>query len=154
MNVARCGGLIRDDQGNWLGGFLRHIGHANSFIAEVWALGDGLQLCHLMNDHSVVVELDASALVTTLNNLVYANTILSPLFDDCQQLIARIPQCRIRYIFREGNMCVDKLARIGLMQSIDFVSLSSPPMDLIPLIEADKSGLYMSRASPVGAPVS
>ena len=48
LNAMGCGGLIRDDQGNWLGGFLRHIGHTNSFIAEVWALRDGLQLCHLM----------------------------------------------------------------------------------------------------------
>ena len=51
-------------------------------------------------------------------------------------------------------MCTDKLARIGLMQSIDFVSLSSPPVDLIPLIEVDKSGVYMNRAGLVGASVS
>ena len=61
LKIAGCGGLIRDDQRNWLRGFSRHIGHANSFIAEVWALQDGLQLCHLMNHHSVIVELDASA---------------------------------------------------------------------------------------------
>ena len=48
LNVVGCGGLIRDDQGNWLGRFSRHIGHTNSFIAEVWALRDGFQLCHLM----------------------------------------------------------------------------------------------------------
>ena len=153
LNAAGCGGLIRDDQGNWLGGFSRHIGHTNNFIAEVWALQDGLHLCHLMNHHSVIVELDASALVTALNNLVYANTIISPLFDDCKQLVARIPQCRIKYIFREANMCADKLARIGLLQSIDFVSLFSPPVDLIPLIEVDKSGLYTNRVGPVGASV-
>lgn len=50
-------------------------------------------------------------------------------------------------------MCADKLARIGLMQSIDFVTLSSPPVDLIPLIEVDKSGLYTNRVGPVGASV-
>ena len=99
LNAAGCGGLIRDDQGNWLRGFSRHVSHANSFIAEVWALRDGLQLCHRQNHQSVIVELDASALVTAFNNPVYANTIISPLFDDCQQLIARIPQCRIRHIF-------------------------------------------------------
>ena len=93
--------------------------------------------------------MNASALVTALNNLVYANTILSPLFDDYTQLVARIPQCHIRHIY----MCADKLARIGLMQSIDFVSLSSPPVDLIPLIEMDKSGLYTNRVGPVGASV-
>ena len=51
-------------------------------------------------------------------------------------------------------MCADKLARIGLMQFIDFVSLSSPPVDLIPLIEANKNGLYTNRVGPVCAIVS
>ena len=33
-NRAGCGGLIRNDQGNWLMGFSRNIGQANSFMAE------------------------------------------------------------------------------------------------------------------------
>ena len=44
-----------------------------------------------MNLQSVIVELDARALVDALNNPAYANTILSPLFDDCKQLVTRIP---------------------------------------------------------------
>ena len=40
------GGLIRDDRGNWVMGFTRKIENANSFIAEIWALRDGLLLCN------------------------------------------------------------------------------------------------------------
>ena len=32
---AGCEGLVRDEYGNWVGGFTRHIGSANSFIAEL-----------------------------------------------------------------------------------------------------------------------
>ena len=42
LNAAGCGGLMRAEQGNWIGGFSKHIGNTNSFIAEVWALRDGL----------------------------------------------------------------------------------------------------------------
>ena len=101
--------------------------------------------------HSIIVELDASIVVDALNNPVYANTILSPLFDDCKQLVAHIPQCHIRHIFREANMCADKLSRLGLLQSVNFFPFSSPPVDLLPLIEADKRGLYMDRVGPVVA---
>ena len=91
LNATGSGGLIRDGQGNWIEGFSRNIGHTNSFLVEIWALRDGLQLCYHMNLHAVIVELDARALVDALNNPAYANTILSPLFDDCKQLVTRIP---------------------------------------------------------------
>ena len=45
LNAAGSGGLIRDDQGNWIEGFSRNIGHTNSFLIEIWALRDGLLLC-------------------------------------------------------------------------------------------------------------
>ena len=45
-------------------------------------------------------------------------------------------------------MCADKLSRLGLLQSVDFVLFSSPPMDLLPLIEVDKCGLYTNRVCP------
>ena len=91
LNTAGSGGLIRDDQGNWIEGFLRNIGHTNSFLVEIWALRDGLLLCYHMNLLAIIVELDARALVDALNNPAYANTVLSPLFDDCKQLVTRIP---------------------------------------------------------------
>ena len=45
-------------------------------------------------------------------------------------------------------MCADKLSRLGLLQSVDFVLFSNPPMDLLPLIEVDKCGLYTNRVCP------
>ena len=46
-NPSRAGGgdLLRNKNGNWIGGFARRIGMANSFMAELWALRDGLLLC-------------------------------------------------------------------------------------------------------------
>ena len=41
---AGRGGLIRDHQGKWVKGYVRHIGFASSIIVEFWALKDGLLL--------------------------------------------------------------------------------------------------------------
>lgn len=45
-------------------------------------------------------------------------------------------------------MCADSLSKLGLVQSLDFVLYPSPPVDLAPLIEADKRGLYSNRRCP------
>ena len=95
-----------------------------------------------MNSPTVIVELDAKALVDVLSNPAYANFIISPLFDDCRQLVTRIPRYCIRHIFQEANKCANRLARLDHLQSLDFVLYPGPPLDLLPFVEADSRGLY------------
>lgn len=78
------GGLIRDEQGQWEAGFTRKIGKSNSFMAEAWALQDGLLLYKRMNLSKVIVESDAKVLVDTLNDRGSHNSMISPLFNDCK----------------------------------------------------------------------
>ena len=40
--LAGGGGLVRDENGNWVKGFARRIGNTSSYFAELWALRDGL----------------------------------------------------------------------------------------------------------------
>ena len=82
-----------------------------------------------MNLPAVIIELDAKALVDGLSNPAYANSIIFPLFDDCRYLVTHIPPCCIRHIFRKDNKCADRLARLGHLQSLDFVLYPSPPLD-------------------------
>ena len=63
-----CGGIIRDEQGQWITGFVRRIGVANNFIAELWGLRDGLQLCYCRNFNSIEVEIDAKAILDAFLN--------------------------------------------------------------------------------------
>lgn len=140
--------MIKDNRGNWVMGFSRKIGRADSFVAEIWALQDGLQLCHQLNFGVVVIELDAKSLVDVLNNSSYCNTVISPLLDDCKLLIDQFPQVRVKHTFREANKCANRLAKLGLAQSLDFYVHSFPPVELIPLIEADSLGAYCNRLCP------
>ena len=47
--LAGCGGLLRDEHGNWLAGFARRIGTTTGFVAVLWGLRDGLSLCYNLN---------------------------------------------------------------------------------------------------------
>ena len=148
LGVAEGGGLIRDDRGNWIVGYSRKIGKTNSFLAETWALRDGLLLCIQLNLNAIMVELDAKALVDALKNPSYANTIVSSLFNDCKRLAAQIPQLSIKHIYRETNRCADHLANVGSDQSLDFSFYFCPPVDLVPLVMANCQGLYFNRLCP------
>ncbi|KAL0000220.1 hypothetical protein SO802_019822 [Lithocarpus litseifolius] len=113
---AGCGGVVRDDQGNWIAGFSRHIGTTNCFVAELWGLRDGLSLCLFLNIPCLVVEVDAKAVVDVLRNYNYDNIVISPIMDDCRQLVSCFQQIQIKHCYRQANRCANYL---------------SPPVDVL-----------------------
>ena len=68
--------------------FARKIGVTSSFEAKLWGLRDGLTLCSNLNISTLIVELDAKAIVDIVHNINYENNILSPILDDCRQLMS------------------------------------------------------------------
>ena len=102
-----------------------------------------------MNIDAIIIELDAKALVDAFNKPSHARSVVSHLFEDCRQLADGIPHLHIRHIYCEANKCADRLAKIGLHQSLDFVIHSSPPVDIIASLEADCQGVFVNRSCPV-----
>lgn len=149
LKSAGAGDVVRDDRGNWVVGFSRKIGKSNSFEAEIWGLCDGLLLCNQMNFNAIIIVLDAKALVDAFNNPGCANSMISPLFEDCRHLASRIPRLCIKHIYRKANKCADRLAKLGLHQSLDLVIHSSPPVDILASLEADCQGNFVTRLCPV-----
>lgn len=142
---AGGGGIIRDDQGNWVAGFSRNIGFSSSFIAELWALRDGLSLCKSLNLNAVDIQIDAKAIVALLADPSYSNSFAMPIVDDCKQLFSLIPHVRIKHCYREANSYADCLARIGSSQSSVFILYNDPPVDLEELLSSDLAGLVRNR---------
>ena len=104
--LAGGGGLIRDENGR-VTGFARRIGSTNSFMAELWALRDGLHLCLQANVHSVIIEVDAKAIVDAFNSPTSCNAFVSTIMEDCRNMANQIPQRSFRHIYREANKCAD-----------------------------------------------
>ncbi|KAK9999409.1 hypothetical protein SO802_019012 [Lithocarpus litseifolius] len=141
-NPGQAGGgsLLKDE--NWIGGFARRIGIANSFTAKLWALRDGLLLCPQLNVQAVIIELDAKTIIDALNFQGKSNVVVSSIMEDCRHLVTLIPQTIIRHVFREANRSANRLANLGLNLDADFTLFSSPPVDLFSCLEADSRGLY------------
>ena len=87
--LAGCGGVVRNEDGRWIMGFARRIGVTTSFVAELWGLREGLFLCSNLNVQFLVIELDAKAVVDVFLNPNYQNNAVSPILEDCRQLLLR-----------------------------------------------------------------
>ena len=121
----------------------------SSFLAELWALRDGLFLCVQAQVQALIVEMDAKALVDAFSNQNNSNVITSPLMEDSRQLATQIPQVRFMHVYREANRVADHLAKLGSSMESDFVVFSSPPVDIVSVVEADCRGLFVNRMCPV-----
>ena len=122
---AGGGGLFRDHEGNWVKGYARGIGHTNSFLAELWALRDGLNIAREMGVSNLIIELDVLSIVLLMNNEA-ENIMMEPLLSDCRILLKQIPNKRVLHIFREANHCVDALAKLRAQSGSHFVVFCKP----------------------------
>ncbi|XP_023898408.1 uncharacterized protein LOC112010297 [Quercus suber] len=147
-SLAEGGGVIRDEEGNWLVGFARNIGITTSFQAELWGQRDGLTLCVEHNFSAVEVELDARAVLDVITSPVCSNSLITSLVNDCKQLASRIPQLRLNHCYCDANRSADKFARMGAVQKRPFAIFLSSPVDAAGIFRSKMFGVTMSRVCP------
>ena len=146
--LAGCVGVIKDEGGHWVAGLSKRIGYTSCFAAELWGLREGLLLCYNLNIQLLEIEVDAKSIVDVLGNLSYVNNIISPILDDCRQLITRFQQVQIMHCFRQANQCADDLARMSFRMHDDFKLYDSPPVDVLDVFEGDLIGMYLNKICP------
>ncbi|MCI84719.1 ribonuclease H protein, partial [Trifolium medium] len=42
-SVAGCGGVIRDNNSDWRGGFAKNLGICSAYVVEIWGVFEGLR---------------------------------------------------------------------------------------------------------------
>ena len=146
------GGLIRDQHRNWIKGYMRKIGVASSFIAECWALRDGLLLAVQLGIQHIV-ELDAITVVNLVSTNSTSNRSYPPLLNDCRYILGQFHRFKVIHTFREVNRWVDYLARAGCSLAEDFVVLDLPSNDVLcNMLSTDAAGLYSLRRTATTSP--
>ena len=144
--LAGCGGVVRNEDCHWEAGFSKRIRITSSFATEMCGLREGLKLCCNLNIRCLKVEMDAKSIVEVLQNTGYVNHVISPILDDCRQLITRFQNFRIKHCFRQANQCADVLARMSFSLNDDFLIFDSPPVDVIDVFEGDLIGRSFPRS--------
>ncbi|GLU12562.1 hypothetical protein SLE2022_292280 [Rubroshorea leprosula] len=90
-----AGGLIRDSSGRWVHGFITNIGKANSFIAELRGLREGLLLCRSLSLGQLVVELDYMVAVQMINDSRDPGSLVTALMLDIQSIMGSMEFCSL-----------------------------------------------------------
>uniref|UniRef100_A0A2N9FQ21 Reverse transcriptase domain-containing protein n=1 Tax=Fagus sylvatica TaxID=28930 RepID=A0A2N9FQ21_FAGSY len=127
---ASSGGLLRDCNGNWIGGFSHKLGITNSLAAELWGIRDGLLLARDLNIRKLIVESDAKSVVELLKPVasdMFGSHPYSALINDCRFLIQSFEEATIQHAHRESNFCADLLAKEGHNLVEPFYVFSYPP---------------------------
>ena len=87
--IAGGGGLIHNENGDWVMGFARSLGITLGVMAKLWALKNGLMLASQLRIADICVELDVELIILLLNNYSINNLMLEPLLNDCRTLLRK-----------------------------------------------------------------
>ncbi|GAU41583.1 hypothetical protein TSUD_271920 [Trifolium subterraneum] len=146
LELAGCGGLLRDSNGRWLTGYSRKIGTCDSLSAEMWGMYLGMQLAWRNGFHHLQVESDSKILVDMIMGNVKINGKPPILVCRIQELLKLNWQVQFKHIWREGNRSADWLANFSFsLNSFQIHVMETPPSGILNLLFDDISGACMPR---------
>ncbi|XP_010484806.1 PREDICTED: uncharacterized protein LOC104763089 [Camelina sativa] len=144
--LATAGGVLRDSDGAWIGGFAFNIGICTAPLAELWGVYYGLYTAWEKGITRVELEVDSELVVGFLTTVIEDSHPLSFLVRLCYDFISRDWIVRIGHMYREANRLADGLANYALLLPLGFHSfvLSLEPVRSIVL--QDLVGFSLPRS--------
>ncbi|MCH81618.1 ribonuclease H protein [Trifolium medium] len=123
--TAGCGGLFRNGEGKWLGGFSRNLGRSNACIAELCGGFYGLRLARDRGFSKVELHVDSSVIVHKLHSNKDESVVGWRLIQEIRRLLSLEWEINVYHSYREANLCVDALANMGCDHGPGCVFMSS-----------------------------
>ncbi|KAK9995209.1 hypothetical protein SO802_024912 [Lithocarpus litseifolius] len=113
-----------------------------------WTNGLKYYVVVIQNEHSNNKYYQNNAMDVFLNPN-YQNNVVSPILDDCKQLVLQFRQVQFSHCYHQANWCADMLARMSMDQVADFISFDCPLVDIRSILGDDVVGLYVNRVCSV-----
>jgi ribonuclease HI len=142
---AGCGGLLRNDAGVWIDGFVKKLGDTNAYMAELWGIYEGLKLALRHGVMHLELRTDSQIIVQSLQNSKEGSILGCALMKKIKRLVDGPWEVRIIHIFREANRCADMLANMGCESSSGTVYFDKPPSRVAQIVEDDIRGVSFPR---------
>ena len=141
-------GLVGLLEETWENGFAvsEHLGLCSAVKAEVRAVLQGLQLAKEAGTHKLWVQIDSQAVVSMLTTRRPCHPEYTGLVQQCKQhLNWEGWEVKISHCFRETNQVADRLANMGIEDSLGVKTYHAPPMETGELLYADGMGVSWPR---------
>lgn len=140
-----CGGVLRNGQGVWLGGFSRRTGDASPYVAELWGVWEGLRLAWSMGFTNIELQVDSKAVVSAISNTLGDSFDERGLIRRIRHLLDNDWQIRVSHVYREANKVADGLAALGCELVDDVVFYYQPPSSVLQYVHDDCNGVSTPR---------
>lgn len=140
-NSGACGGLFRDHLGTFLGAFVGNLGRCSVFDTEVSGFILVMEHAALHGWYNIWLESDASSALMVFKNPSLVPILLRNRWHNARTLNVQVISS---HIFREGNVCVDRLANLG-HSVVGEVWLSTLPSDFHQVFYEDRCGMPRIR---------
>jgi ribonuclease HI len=144
-NVAGCGGLVRDREGDWLGGFAKYVGSSSAVVAEAWGVLEGLRYVWNKGFRKVELNVDSLALVNIIKNRTCHSAVGGMIMKHIWRMMDRDWEVEVSHIYREANKCADTLAKVGCNLDLELQIFEICPFFLTDLVSADMVGTKTPR---------
>ncbi|KAF7815339.1 reverse transcriptase [Senna tora] len=119
--------LARNENGNWLFGFAKHLLKGCVDHVEIWSIFFGIITGWEKGFKHVVVESDNRNVINLICNGYDGPHPLRNILSRIRELLNRDWHVKIKHVFREGNMVADCLARYAHSIPPGFLMFNSPP---------------------------
>ncbi|CAA7037248.1 unnamed protein product [Microthlaspi erraticum] len=142
---AAAGGVLRNNVGEWCGGFALNIGVCSAPMAELWGVYYGLYIAWEKQVSQVEVDIDSELVVGFLKNGIGEAHPLSFLVRLCHGFITKDWTVRFTHVYREANRLADGLANYAFSLPFGFHDLPLAPASLESILQDDVLGYELPR---------
>ncbi|XP_019173838.1 PREDICTED: uncharacterized protein LOC109169412 [Ipomoea nil] len=143
--MAGCGGLIRDEAGEYCAGFSSSVGRCQVLEAEAWGVFHGLRLAREEGCAKLLVESDSKQLIDKLRKKDKASSKVCNIMWRCMREADRLQQVEYVHVRREGNKVADWLARSAIATQVGYRGFKEAPIEIEELLQQDKMGATFHR---------
>ncbi|KAF7814237.1 putative ribonuclease H protein At1g65750 family [Senna tora] len=142
---AGFGGIFRNEDGRWMGGFSGYIGTQTNMFAELTAIKQGLSLAVNKGFLRLLVETDCLEALNLISKGDISTHHLGVIINDIRVLSSRCESISFKHIFREANQCADGLAKIGSKGRHELCVWENPPTEISLALLADLAAICFRR---------
>ncbi|KAJ1408338.1 Ribonuclease H domain [Sesbania bispinosa] len=134
---AGYGGLVRNSKGEWIIGFMGNLDRSDILMAELTAILRGLKLCWEKSFSKVWCMSDSLTAVKLIMGGVPSFHRYANLVHEIRGLLGKNWIISFSHVLREGNGCVDFLAKKGTELNTPHCVLQVIPEEMKQLLQVD-----------------
>lgn len=136
-NSGAAGGVLSDEKGAWIWGFVTTIPQPKVLEAEIEAIRIGLSIAWEKRVPRIEIETDSSDAYSLISRVQIGAHPLMKIIEECQILLRKPWEYKFRWIARSENRLADAVVKLPSSSDGEVNMLHFPPISVFFVLEDD-----------------